>query len=253
MYNIMNNSKSGMKSTQDKINIISNNMVNSNTVGYKKIEVEFQELVMKSLYNNSYPVNSNDAQNGTGVKISNEFRNLKQGSIKETEIKSNLAIDGDGFFRVRMPDNTYAYTRNGQFNIDSNNQITDDMGNLLDIEFYNNYNYSNLNINYENLNIDQKGEVFVNDVRVGTINLYTTVGDNDFLSIGNSLYKLKNQGNINIENGANVLQGYVEMSNVDLAQEMTDLIAIQRSFQMNGKGIQVADEMWSMVNNLQSR
>lgn len=253
MYNILNNSKSGMIANQNKINIISNNIVNVNTTGYKRLEVEFQDLIIESLYKDSYPTNSNTASVGTGVKISNEFRNFTQGSIRDTGIKSNIAIDGEGFFRVIRPNNTYAYTRNGSFNIDSKGQIVDDNGNILDINFDTNYSYGNLNINNESLLINNDGELFIDNQKVGKINLYTSIGDNDFLSIGDSLFTIKNNRNLMITDNSNIMQGYTEMSNVNMQQEMTDLITIQRSFQMNSKGISVADDMWSMVNNLQSR
>lgn len=253
LYNILNNSKRGMSATQDRIDLISNNMVNVNTTGYKKLEAEFQDLFSRTLSKDSYPTNSKNAISGTGVKLSNSFRNFKQGPLVDTGISSNLAIDGEGFFRVNRSDGTYAYTRNGQFSIDSNNKIVDDNGNILDIDFNNNYNYNNLNINSDNISINKFGNLFVDDIQVGKINLYTTIGDNEFLSIGDSLYTVSNENNIRVENNSNIMQGYTEMSNVDLSQEMTDLILMQRAFQMNSKGINTADDMWSMVNNLQSR
>lgn len=253
MYNILNNSKSGMSAHQDKMNVVSNNIINVNTTGYKRLEAEFQDLIVETLYKDSHPTNSNTASTGTGVKMSNEFRNFTQGSIRETGINSNLAIDGDGFFRIIRPDSTYAYTRNGGFNIDSRGQIVDDNGNILDINFYNNYSYDNLNINEENLVINKQGDVFVDNQRVGKLNLYTSTGDNDFYSIGDSLFNIKNNQSLRVSQDVNLLQGYTEMSNVNMQQEMTDLIAVQRAFQMNSKGINVADDMWSMVNNLQAR
>lgn len=253
MYNILNNSKSGLSSNQNKIDVISNNIVNANTIGYKRLEIEFQELLTETLYKDSYPTNSQSASSGTGVKTSNEFRNYEQGSLKNTEISSNLAIDGEGFFRVIRPNGTYAYTRNGGFNIDSSGKLVDDSYNVLDIQFENGYNYNNINLTKENLSINKNGEVFTDDNKVGKINLYTSTGDNDFLSIGDSLFSPKNVANIRVSNNANIKQGYTEMANVNMQTEMTDLISVQRAFQFNSKGVQVADDMWSMVNNLQSR
>lgn len=253
MYSIMNVSKSGMSANQNKINVISNNIVNVNTTGYKKLEVEFQDLVRESLYKDSYPTNSNNAATGTGVRTINEIRNLNQGSLKNTGIQSNLAIDGDGLFRVIRPNNTYAYTRSGEFNVDSSGKIVDDNGNVLDIQFYNNNNYTNAGITSENLKVNGRGEVFAGDKIVGKVNIYKAEGDNDFLSIGDSLFTARPGINLIVENEATLMQGYTEMSNVNIAQEMTDLISVQRSFQLNSKGITVADDMWSMINNLQSR
>lgn len=253
MYNILNTSKNGMSAHQNKINVISNNIVNSNTTGYKKLEIEFEDLIRYSLNRDSYPTNDINSTVGTGAKTTNEIRNYIQGSLRDTEVKSNLAIDGEGFFRVIRPDNTYAYTRNGEFNVDSNGKIVDDKGNVLDIQFHNNNSYENLNINNDNFKVNKQGEIFVDDKIVGKINLYTSSGNDDFIATGDSLFTAKNNANLSIINNSSILQGYIEMSNVNLQQEMTDFISVQRAFQLNSKGFSVADDMWSMINNLQSR
>lgn len=253
MYSILNVSKTGMSANQNKIDIISNNIVNVKTSGYKKLDVEFQDLVRDSLNRDSYPTNMANTTVGTGSKTAKEVRNFSQGNLVNTEIPSNLGIDGQGFFRVIRPDNTYAYTRSGEFNVDSNGKIVDDSGNLLDIQFYNNNNYLNSGITKDNLKVNKQGEVFANDKIVGKINLYTGTGDNDFLSVGNSLFTAKEGVNLTINRNSNIVQGYTEMSNVNMQQEMTDLISTQRAFQLTSKGFSVADDMWSMINNLQSR
>lgn len=253
MYGILNNSKSGMSATQDKIDLISNNIVNSNTTGYKKLEVEFQELLTETLYKDSYPTNSEKALTGTGIKISNSFRNYTQGSLKNTGISSNLAIDGEGYFRVIRNDGSAAYTRNGEFNIDGQGRLVDDSGNLLEIQFVDSRNYGNTQFSNDNLTINKQGQVFVDNEMVGQINLYTSVGDNDYLSVSGNLFIPKDATNMQAIGNINMLQGHIEMANVDLGQEMTELIAMQRAFQFNSKGVQAADDMWGMVNNLQSR
>lgn len=252
MYGIINVSKSGMNANQNKINVISNNIVNANTTGYKRLEVEFQDLVRESLNRHSYPVNMDNTDVGTGVRAANEIRNTMQGALKQSGIKTDLAIDGEGLFRVIRPNNTYAYTRSGEFTVDSSGNLVDDNGNVLDIQFYNN-DYANAGLSSENFSVDKNGQAFAGDRVVGKINLYNSTGDNDFLSAGDSLFVAKEGAALDIINGSNIMQGYTEMSNVNLAQEMTDLISIQRSFQLNSKGITVADDMWSMINNLQSR
>ncbi|SCJ98211.1 Distal rod protein [uncultured Clostridium sp.] len=253
MYSILSTNKTGMSANQNKINIISNNIVNVNTTGYKKLEMEFQDLVRDTLNRDSYPVNNKNSTIGTGVKTSNEVRNFTQGNLKETKLVSNMAIDGEGLFRVIRPDDTYVYTRNGEFNIDSTGKIVDDKGNILDIQFEGNNNYLNSGITSENFTVNKSGQVFAGDNKIGSIKLYVGESMDDFLAVGDNLFTPKDGSNIKISNKANIMQGYVETSNVDISQEITELIAIQRAFQLNSKGITVADDMWSMINNLQSR
>ena len=90
MYSILSTSKTGMSANQNKINIISNNIVNVNTTGYKKLEMGFQDLVRDTLNRDSYPVNNKNSTIGTGVKTSSEVRNFTQGSLKETKLVSNM-------------------------------------------------------------------------------------------------------------------------------------------------------------------
>lgn len=251
MYNIMHNSKSGMLSSQSNIDLISNNITNSQTVGYKKLDAGFLDLYQESLHKNSYPTNSADIRTGTGSRISQATRNYEQGSIKETKINTNLAIDGNGFFRVIRSDGSYAYTRNGEFNLDSTGKLVDDKGNVLDIQPTNG-NAKNVNLKNGDLSINKNGEIYLDKNKVGEINLYQPKGDADFVSVGDNLFTAKPTNVEDVQNKS-ILQGYVEMSNVNMQDEMVNLIMAQRAFQYNSKGIQVGDDMWSMVNNLQSR
>lgn len=251
MYNIMHNSKSGMLSSQSNIDLISNNITNSQTVGYKKLDANFLDLYQESLHKNSYPTNSTSVRTGTGSRISQATRNYEQGAIKETKINTNLAIDGDGFFRVMRSDGSYAYTRNGEFNLDSTGKLVDDKGNILDIQPLNG-NGKNINLKNGDLSIHKNGEIYLDNNKVGVINLYQPKGDADFVSVGDNLFTAK-PTNVEVVQNKSILQGHVEMSNVNMQDEMVNLIMAQRSFQYNSKGIQVGDDMWSMVNNLQSR
>lgn len=251
MYNIMHNSKSGMSSSQFSIDVISNNMTNAQTVGYKKLDINFLELYQESLHKNSNPTNSPNVRTGTGSRVSQSTRDYSQGAIKETKIDTNLAIDGEGFFRVTRSDGSYAYTRNGEFNLDFSGKLVDDNGNVLDIQPLNG-NPKNINFKNGDLSINKFGEIYLDNNKVGVINLYRPKGDADFVSIGDSLFTAK-QANVETVQSKNILQGYVEMSNVNMQNEMVDLIIAQRAFQYNSKGIQAGDDMWSMVNNLQSR
>lgn len=253
MYNIMNNSITGMSANQGKIDIISNNIANSQTTGYKKLEVGFLDLYTDTLSRQSYPHNGDNLITGTGVRISNATRNLTQGALKETGISTDIAIDGDGYFRVISSDGSYKYTRSGEFNFDLNGKLVDSYGNFLDINYNNGVNGQDLNLSNGDLTINNKGEVFLNKQNIGSITLYMPQGDNDFTSVGDSLFALNEGAEVYVVDNPKVYQGYVEMSNVSMQVEMTDLIMAQRAFQINSRGVQAIDEMWGMINNLKGR
>ncbi|MDU9051777.1 MAG: flagellar basal body rod C-terminal domain-containing protein, partial [Clostridioides difficile] len=167
--------------------------------------------------------------------------------------KSNLAIDGEGFFRVIRKDGTYAYTRNGGFNVDALGKIVDDNGNILDVQFDAGYNYNNTNIDSTNLTVSRNGELFADNKKIGKINLYQPIGTQNFISEGDSLFVATDAAQIKQVEKVDIVQGYRERSNVSLQEEFVDLIATQRAFQMNSKGIKTADEMWQIANNLRAK
>lgn len=251
IQNIMNTGKSGLIANRNNIELTSSNIVNSSTTGYKKLQSEFQTLVSYNLDRDSYPNYSEDVSTGTGVKTSEALRVTDQGSLRSTENFYNLALVGEGYFRVIQADGTYAYTRNGEFNLDGMGRIVDDFGNILDIIFNNGYSYDNVDFsNLSNGNIDEDGFVIINNEVVGKINIYNTIGDNDLFSIRDNLFIPKEGVDMVQSKSAYMLQGYIEMSNVNLAEEMTNLIALQRAYQLNSKGVTTADEMWALVNEM---
>ena len=255
MYTSFNINKQGMSATQQKVDLISNNIANSTTVGYKKLDAEFQTMLTETLDRPSYPNNSKDAYFGTGTRLGTTFRTLTQGSLQVTNNVTDIALDGDGYFRVQTKDGEYAYTRNGQFTIDAMGKLVDRNGNILDIQFNDDLSYDNFNfINNKDFLIRDNGLIELKGGQViGMINIYKATGDNALLSSNDNLF-IPKEGQVMIKSGdVNLIQGCVEMSNVNLADEMKDLIIMQRAFQLNGKGIKNADEMWSLINNMQSR
>jgi flagellar basal-body rod protein FlgG len=253
MYTIINNSRAGMNSNQEKLNIVSNNIANVDTVGYKKLNIEFSDLVNETLNRKTYPTGKNKIDTGTGSKVTLPIRDFTQGAIRSTEISSNLAIDGDGFFRVIKNDGKYLYTRDGNFSVDKAGNIVDARGNKLDVQFNAGFNYANSNITNENLNIAKDGNIYIDDNHIGKINLYNSVGNEAFISVGDSQYELKDGAALYVENKSSIEQGFLEMSNANLQDEMVEMITTQRAFQLNSKGMNVADDMWSMANNLRSK
>lgn len=254
MYTSFNINKQGMSSTQNKVDLISSNIANSTTTGYKKMDAEFQTMVIETLDRQSYPNNSKDVYFGTGSKLGTVYRNLNQGNFQCTNDKNDIAIDGDGYFRVITEDGGYAYTRNGDFMVDALGKLVDINGNILDIQFAPGINYDNFSFANKDYTVTSNGTIVLfNDIVIGEISLYKPTGDNGLISIRDNLFVPK-EGQVMIKsNDASLVQGYVEMSNVNLADEMKDLILMQRAFQLNGKSISNADEMWSLINNMQSR
>lgn len=253
MYRLFNISKSGMMANQSKLDILSNNISNVNTTGYKKLDVQFSDLISQTLDTRSYPTNSSDAQKGTGVKLSSPVRNNEQGAIKQTGLKTDMAIDGNGFFRFINKNGDYVYSRNGELSIDTFGRIVDSNGNTLEINFLEGVSYDNANISSENLEVSISGDVSVSGKLIGSISLYEPTGDTTFISNGDSTFSISEGGNIIETQDISIIQGASEMSNVRLQDEIVELIKTQRAFQLNSSGVRVADEMWSIANNLKSR
>lgn len=256
MFRLMWNGTSAMYAQQEKLNEISNNIANMNTVGYKSEQVSFSDLVYESLNDRENPTSTDKTSyTGTGVKANNWLRNNTQGPLSQTNINTDFAIAGRGYFEVTRANGTKAYERNGKFNIDGNGKLVDGNGNILDI----NYSVDPNSVKFTDSNVVllENGQIGIKGsdnkvTNVGKVNLYDTIGDDSMLSAGNNLFVPKNgvQMSVVTDPETKILQGRLEDSNVDLATEMTDMIVAQRAFDSSSKSIKMADEMWQMVNNL---
>ncbi len=249
---------SGMDAQQQNLNTISNNIANVNTAGFKRSKAEFQDL----LYQNAKPAGG-DAGAGNTVPTSVELGNgsqivstskvFTQGQLTETGEKLDLAIQGDGFFEVLRADGTSAYTRDGAFKIDANGQVTTSNG--LTIQ-----NFPAITPNAVSIFISPTGEVTVDDgttqTSAGTIQLARFVNPSGLESLGSNLFAETNAsgvpetGNPGLSGFGNLRQGFLEMSNVDVVQEMVNMIIAQRAYEINSKSIQTSDEMLRQINQL---
>lgn len=248
-------SKSGLAANQDRLDCISNNIANSSTMGYKKLNVGFKDLLNESLDRKGYPINDTKASMGTGVKTTDWYRSSKQGNLYATELTTDLCIEGENnYFRLTSPSGEKLYTRDGAFQVDSYGRLVDTSGNILDIEYVDEYAETGFKIDTKNLIISEEGYVFNSEnginTLVGKINIYTAVGDQAFVSVGENLFIPADTANVQVSNSGRICQGYLEGSNVDIAQEFTDMIVTQRAFQLCSKSLQTADDMWGMVNNI---
>ena len=188
---------------------------------------------------------------GTGVKNTGATRNKSQGTLQMTGVKTDLAIDGAGFFKLTDVDGQVSYTRNGALNVDIFGRLTDKDGNIVEVTYNDGVNPANTGLTNSNLVVDKNGYISTSDGQsIGRINLYDTAGSDALISKGDNKFVPANERVIMFQVSSDFFQGNLEMSNVDVGQEMTDMIMAQRAYQMASKGVTTADEMWAMLNNI---
>jgi flagellar basal-body rod protein FlgG len=256
------NGKSAMMANQDKLDAISNNMSNASTDGYKRIEVNFKDLVSETLDRAGYPISDNANRKnapftGTGVKTSGWIRDDRQGNLLTTNKLTDLAIDGEGYFKLTMSNGQTAYSRAGKFDVDAAGNIVDSNGNILNINFNDGYSADNVKFTKDNFAVQEGGDIIINagkeQFNVGKIQLYTAMGSDSMKSIGENLYVPNTGVQVTEVTSSGILQGLIEGSNVDLTKEMTDLLITQRAFELGSRSIKTADDMWGMANNLRGK
>jgi flagellar basal-body rod protein FlgG len=244
----------GMMAQETNVEVISNNIANMRTTGFKKQRVEFQDL----MYQNLRRVGTNTSDQGTrlpagldiggGVKVVSTPRVMNQGNIALTEKDLDVAIRGEGFFRVTLPDGRIAFTRAGSFERDDQGRVVTPEGYLLEPQM-------TIPPTATGVTINQAGQVSVslpnqtNPQEVGQIQLARFVNKNGLQPIGDNLFletassgtpQLSNPG---IDGAGNLLQRNLETANVNAVTEISDLIAAQRAYSMNAKVVSAADEM----------
>ena len=248
---------SGMHAQQLNIDVIANNLANVNTTAFKKSRVEFEDLMYREIVKANGLVG--DAKNthavGVGAGISNTSKVFSMGEVKKTERPLDLAVQGDGFYEVVLPDGSYGYTRSGSFHVNSDGYLVNNEGYVISPLVQIPGDTEQMLIGPDGtvrVQVSGEEELFES----GRIELAKFVnpaglnpmGDNLYLPTeqsGNALYSVPG------EDGAGVVaQGFLEASNVALVEELTSLILAQRAYEINSKVVQASDEMMSIVNNL---
>ena len=249
MFNIFATGKSGMSAYQEKMDYLSNDLVNSATTGYKSTDVGFKDLMTQSLDRKGNPLVNKDAVNGTGVKLGTNYANNKQGNLLNTGLKTDLAIDGKGYFALQEPDGTISYTRDGNFKVDSNGTLVTSTGVKVYVQYEGGYSEGDPALDSDNISIDAQGAISMNidgqNVLVGTIPVFTAIGDKGFIPKGNNTFVASEDAQVTMSNDYDIRQGFLEASNVDAAEVFSDVILTQRAFQLNSKAITTADDIWS--------
>jgi len=254
MFNIFGTAKSGMSAYQEKLDYLSNDLVNSQTTGYKSTDVGFKDLLTESLDRKGTPLVSKDAISGTGVKLGINYARNKQGNLLSTGGKTDLAIDGSGYFAIAKSDGNIVYTRDGNFKIDSNGTLVDSNGNKVYIEYEDGASEGNPALVGKDISIDQSGGITMKVgeemVKIGNIPIFTAIGDKGFIPQGNNYFTPNSDAEIVLSEDYNIIQGALEASNVDAGEVFSDLILTQRAFNLSSKAITTADDLWSMINNM---
>ncbi|WP_324714574.1 flagellar basal-body rod protein FlgG [Helicobacter pylori] len=251
---------SGMLAQQTRIDTTSNNIANVNTTGFKKSRADFNDLFYQAMQyagtNTSNTTLSPDGMEvGLGVRPSAITKMFSQGSPKETENNLDVAITGKGFFQVQLPDGTTAYTRSGNFKLDEQGNLVTSEGYLLIPQITLPEDTTQVNIGVDGTVSVTQGLQTTSNV-IGQITLANFVNPAGLHSMGDNLFSITNAsgeaivGNPDSQGLGKLRQGFLELSNVRLVEEMTDLITAQRAYEANSKSIQTADAMLQTVNSL---
>jgi len=254
MFNVFATAKSGMNAYQEKLDYLSNDLVNSTTTGYKSTDVGFKDLLTETLDRKGTPVNDKTAVNGTGVRLGMNYVKDKQGNLITTGNNTDLAIDGKGYFAAYQSDGSIAYTRDGSFKIDAQGDLVDSSGNRVVINYEPGFAQRNPELKSEDLSIDQEGGISMmidnQSVKIGTIPVFTAIGDKSFIQMGNNYYTPSDDAQVTLSTDYDVRQGFLESSNVDSGETFTEVILSQRAFQLSSKAMTVADDLWGMINGM---
>ncbi|NIA29230.1 MAG: flagellar basal-body rod protein FlgG [Actinobacteria bacterium] len=250
----------GMRAQQLYIDTIANNLANVNTTGFKKSKVEFQDLLYQTIRPAGAQVaegtkTPTELQVGCGTKPVATTKLFTQGDVVATGNSLDLAIEGEGFFQLRMPDGTYSYSRDGAFKISRDGQLVNSDGYILEPEI-------TLPQDTQSVMISRDGLVSVmvsgtNEAQdLGQIELARFINPSGLKNIGRNLLQMTSPsgdpiiGTPDLEGFGGLGQGYLESSNVDVVEEMVNMITAQRAYEINSKSIKTADDMMGLVNNL---
>jgi len=260
MLRALTTAATGMMAQQMNIDVISNNIANVNTNGFKKSKVEFQNLLSQTLKAPGAQISQGTfqpigTQIGLGTKASGTAQSFDTGIFKQTGGKLDLAVEGNGFFQVQLDDGTYAYTRDGGFKMDATGQLTTTDGFIIQPQITIPEDATEINITPDG-RVSVKTPGNANHTEVGTLELAKFVNPAGLISIGKNLYT-ETSASGNAQQGVpgqdgfgSIQQGFVEGSNVQTVEELINLIEAERAFESNSKIITTANNMLQTTNQI---
>lgn len=251
----------GMHAQQTNVDVISNNIANMNTTGYKRQRAAFQDLIYQNINRPGSTTTDADTtvpsglQLGLGVRTAGVYRSHIQGAIQITENSLDLAIQGEGFFQIQLPSGETAYTRDGTFQRNENGEVVTIDGYIVDPGI-------TIPDDAIQITVNESGEVLVktagqvDQTNLGQLQLAQFINPTGLDAIGNNLFLettasgAPNTGNPGEDQFGTLRQGALELSNVNVVEELTNLISAQRAYEMNSNVITTSDEMLQTVSQL---
>jgi flagellar basal-body rod protein FlgG len=248
----------GMEAQEMNLNTIANNLANVNTPGFKRSKIEFQDLLYQQPKSAGADSGSGDLvptgiEIGNGTKVASTSKVFTQGQVNQTGQQLDIAIQGDGFFEVTQPDGTLAYTRDGSFKLNAENQVVTADGLPVASGF------QTIQSGATAINISSSGSVTVtgpNGAQNFQLTLVRFPNEPGLKSVGGNLYEetpgsgSPTTGQAGQDGFGSLQQGYLEASNVNIVEEMVNLITAQRAYEINSKSVQASDQMLQNVANM---
>jgi flagellar basal-body rod protein FlgG len=252
--------KTGLDAQQTQLDVISNNLANVSTNGFKRARPVFEDLLYQTLrqpgaQSSQQTQIPSGLQIGTGARAIASVRVFNQGNLQQTGNSLDIAIHGNGFFQVQLPDGTTAYTRDGSFQVDSQGQVVTSNGAPLVPAVI-------IPPNTQSITVGQDGTVSVlqsgsaSPTQVGAIQLASFVNPAGLQALGQNLFQetaasgTPTSGAPGTGGAGQLSQGYVETSNVNVVEELVSMIQTQRAYEINSKAIQTSDQMLGRLSQL---
>ncbi|MFB6344866.1 MAG: flagellar basal-body rod protein FlgG [bacterium] len=250
----------GMRAQKFNVDTISNNLANVNTTGFKKERADFESLFYEHKKSPGAPA-TDATEHPTGVSVGTGVRTAatqtmhQQGSAKKTDNETDLMIQGDGFFQVLQEDGTTAYTRDGSFKLDGEGNLVTSNGRFLQPQIQVPQEATSVTVRSDGtVSAKIPGQADLD--QIGQIELAKFVNPSGLQKIGSNLYEETTASGApqvlqpGQDGAGQVRQGFLETSNVNVTQELTDMISAQRAFEFNQRSIRTSDQMLSTVTDL---
>jgi len=251
--------KTGLEGQQNRLAVVSNNLANVNTTGYKRSRAVFEDLLYQNL-RQAGGQTSEDTELPSGLSLGTGVRTVAtqklhtQGNFTQTNNTFDLAIQGKGFFQILKPNGDMGYSRNGEFQVNSAGQLVNSSGYRVQPDIIIPENSLSVTIGTDGIvSVTQPGNPA--PAQVGTVQIANFVNPSGLQSIGGNLYLETGAsgapvvGNPDNNNLGSLIQGSIEGSNVNVVEELVNMIETQRAYEMNSKAISTADQMLQYVNN----